>query len=158
MRGAYYAFLREHAPLAERVATLAERLADAPRVLDDARRNLDPALVPPEWIKVAQRSIPAGASFLRESAPGMVPKATSLERAAERAFRPAARAAARSLDEYVAWLRDDLLPRARGTFAIGRDATDAWLKEKELLESDVRINARGLAHAAQAIRKGRALR
>ena len=42
--------------------------------------------------------------------------------------------------------------------AIEEEAPRFGDKEKELLESDVRINARGLAHAAQAIRKGRALR
>ena len=71
-RGAYYAFLREHAPLAERVATLAERLAEAPGVIGDAKRNLDPDLVPREWIDVALRSVPAGAVFLRETAPTML--------------------------------------------------------------------------------------
>src|SRR5205823_8137493 len=64
-RGAYYAFLREHAPLAERVATLAERLAQAPAALEAAKANLDPALVPPEFVEIALRSVPAGATFLR---------------------------------------------------------------------------------------------
>src|SRR2546428_1472006 len=64
-RGAYYAFLREHAPLAERVATLAERLAEAPAELEAAKANLDPALTPPEWVDSALRSVPAGGSGLR---------------------------------------------------------------------------------------------
>src|SRR6266852_2317851 len=45
-------------------------------------------------------------------------------------------AAADALDRYVAWLRADLLPRAKGTFAIGREAFEALLKEKELLDHD----------------------
>src|SRR5207245_4635910 len=61
---------------------------------------------------------------------------SALERAAERAFRPAAAAAANALDAYALWLQKDLLPKARGKFAIGRDAVDAWLKEKELLDHD----------------------
>ncbi|HYU81674.1 MAG TPA: DUF885 family protein, partial [Candidatus Polarisedimenticolia bacterium] len=56
-RGAYYAFLREHAPLAERVATLAERLAEAPAALEAAKANLDPSLVPPEWVEIALRTV-----------------------------------------------------------------------------------------------------
>src|SRR5690348_14060994 len=125
--------MREHAPLAERVATLAERLAHAPAALDAAKANLDPALVPREFVEIALRSVPAGATFLRVAAPAMVPKATALERAAERAFRPAAEAAASALEAYALWLERDLLPKARGRFAIGRDAVDEWLKEKELL-------------------------
>ena len=128
--------MREHAPLAERVATLAERLGEAPAVLSAAKANLDPKLTPPEWIDVALRSIPGGAKFLRETAPAMLPNATSLERAAERAFRPAAEATANALEAYAAWLREDLRPRANGSFAIGRDAVDAWLRDKELVDHD----------------------
>lgn len=128
--------MREHAPLAERVATLAERLREAPAVFSAAKANLDPSLTPPEWIDIALRSIPGGVKFLRETAPAMLPTATSLERAAEHAFRPAAEAAAKALDEYAAWLRDDLRSRATGSFAIGRDAVDAWLRERELLDHD----------------------
>ena len=135
-RGAYYAFLREHAPLAERIATLAERLAEAPAALEAAKANLDPALVPPEFVEIALRSVPAGAAFLRTGATALVPKATALERAAERAFRPAADAAASALDSYALWLEKVLRPKARGKFAIGRDAVDEWLKERELLDHD----------------------
>ena len=135
-RAAVYAFMREHAPLAERVATLAERLGEAPAVISAAKANLDPKLTPPEWIDVALRSIPGGAKFLRETAPAMLPNATSLERAAERAFRPAAEATANALEAYAAWLREDLRPRANGSFAIGRDAVDAWLRDKELVDHD----------------------
>jgi uncharacterized protein (DUF885 family) len=135
-RGAYYAFLREHAPLAERVATLAERLTEAPAALESAKTNLDPALTPPEWVDIALRSVPAGVAFLRTGAPAMLPTATALERAAERAFRPAAEGAAQALERYARWLEKVLRPKARGAFAIGRDAVDAWLKERELLDHD----------------------
>ena len=92
--------------------------------------------MPREWVEIALRSAPAGAVFLRDGAPKMLPTRSSLERAAERAFRPAADDAAAALDRYAAWLEEELLPKARGSFAIGRDAVDAWLKEKELLDHD----------------------
>ena len=92
--------------------------------------------MPPEFVDVALRTIPAGAAFLRTGAPAMLPKATPLDRAADRAFRPVAEAAAKALDEYALWLEKSVLPKARGTFAIGRDAVDAWLKQKELLRHD----------------------
>ncbi len=91
--------------------------------------------MPPEWVEIALRTVPAGAAFLRTDAPALLPKATALDRAAERAFLPAAEAAATALDKYAVWLKK-LRPKARGTFAIGRDAVDAWLKEKELLDHD----------------------
>ncbi|HEV2010036.1 MAG TPA: DUF885 domain-containing protein, partial [Candidatus Limnocylindria bacterium] len=41
-----------------------------------------------------------------------------------------------ALDQYASWLRDDLMRRAKGSFAIGRDAFDALLRDKELLPYD----------------------
>jgi uncharacterized protein (DUF885 family) len=105
-------------------------------VVKAAKANLDPKLTPPEWVDIALRSVPAGAAFLRVGAMAMLPKATALERAAERSFRPVAEAAAKALDGYAAWLETKLRPKARGTFAIGRDAVDAWLKERDLLDHD----------------------
>ena len=134
-RGAYYALLRENAPIEERLAVLAERLAQAPAALDAGRANLDPTLVPPEWVAIAARTAPAGARFLRDQLPRSVPD-TALGRAVGRTIVPVAEAAALALDRYAAWLRSDLEPAARGSFAIGRDAYEALLKEKELLPYD----------------------
>lgn len=134
-RGAYYILLRGYSTLEDRLAMLAERLAEAPAALDAARANLDPARVPPEWVAIAERTAPAGAAFLRGELPKSLPD-TSLGRVVGRALLPAVTAAADALDRYVAWLRADLLPRARGTFAIGRDTFEALLKEKELLDHD----------------------
>ncbi|HKY51706.1 MAG TPA: DUF885 domain-containing protein, partial [Candidatus Limnocylindria bacterium] len=134
-RGAYYILLRQHGMLEERLAALAERLAEAPRALEAARESLDPARVPPEWIDIALRTAPAGAAFLRDELPKSLHD-NALGRVVGRALLPAANAAADALDRYVAWLRADLSPKARGSFAIGRDAFEQLLKEKELLEHD----------------------
>jgi uncharacterized protein (DUF885 family) len=134
-RGAYYTLLRGYSTAEDRLAMLAERLAEAPAALDAARANLDPARVPPEWIAIAERTAPAGAAFLRTELPKALPD-TSLGRAVRVSLIPAANAAADALDRYVAWLRADLLPKARGTFAIGREAFEALWKEKELMDHD----------------------
>lgn len=134
-RGAYYAILREHAPLEERLAILAERLAHAPTALDSARANLDPQRVPLEWVAIALRTVPAGARFLREELPALVPD-TALGRAVRRSIEPAARTAADALEQYAAWLRTDMEPSARGSFAIGREAFERLLRERELLPYD----------------------
>lgn len=134
-RGAYYTLLRAYSTTDDRLAMLAERLAEAPAALDAARANLDSARVPPEWIAIAELTAPAGAAFLRNELPKALPD-TPLGRAVRLALLPAANAAADALDRYVAWLRADLLPKARGSFAIGREAFEALLKEKELLDHD----------------------
>jgi uncharacterized protein (DUF885 family) len=134
-RGAYYSLLRQQGMLEERLSALAERLAEAPAALEAARANLDPARVPAEWIAIAERTAPAGAAFLRDELPKQLPD-NPLGRVVGRALLPAATAAADALDRYAAWLRADLLPNARGTFAIGRETFESLLKEKELLDHD----------------------
>jgi uncharacterized protein (DUF885 family) len=134
-RGAYYALLRTHTRVEDRLATLAERLAEAPAALEAARANLEPSLVPREWIDIATRTAPAGAAFLRAGLVKELPD-TPLGRAVRGSLAPAATAAADALDAYAAWLDSDLRPRAGGSFAIGRDAFEALLKDKELLDHD----------------------
>ncbi|HYK97392.1 MAG TPA: DUF885 domain-containing protein [Candidatus Acidoferrales bacterium] len=133
--GAYYGVTRDYAQVEERLALVTERLEKAPALLDAGRANLDPARVPPEWIAIALRTAPAGARFLREQLPSFVPE-SALGRAVRRGLTPAIEAAADALDRYTAWLRGDLEPKAHASFAIGRDAFEALLAEKELLTHD----------------------
>ena len=133
-RGAYYALIREEAPLEQRLHALAERLEQAPAVLDAARSNLDPDRVPPVWVVVAGETATAGATFVRAVLPSIAPEGS----AAKAALAHAGKRAGDALDAYASWLRDDLMRRSRGTFAIGLDAFEALLREKELLPYDAR--------------------
>ena len=134
-RAAYLPLVRAHASAEERLAVLAERLAEVPAVLDAARANLEPSLVPAEWVAIAERTAPAGAAFVRTELVRAVPD-TALGRLVRPALQAAVTAAADALDRYGAWLRTDLAPAARGSFAIGRDAFEALLRDKELLDHD----------------------
>src|SRR3989442_534414 len=75
-RGAYYAFLRDHAPLADRVAALAERLRAAPAALHAATSQLDPALLPAGGGDLALPTVPAGAALLRDGVNDLLPSGT----------------------------------------------------------------------------------
>ncbi|HVE69428.1 MAG TPA: DUF885 domain-containing protein [Solirubrobacteraceae bacterium] len=133
VRGAYYALLREGAPLEDRLIALAERLERGPAVLDQARANLDPERVPPVWVVVAGETASAGATFVRALVPAAAPDGAP----STPALIGAGKRAGDALDAYASWLRDDLMRRARGTFAIGTDAFEALLRDRELLEHDV---------------------
>lgn len=133
-RGAYYALIREEAPLERRLHDLAVRLEEAPAALDAARANLDADRVPPVWVVVAGETATAGATFVRAVVPSLAPEGS----AAKAALAGAGKRAGDALDAYASWLRDDLMRRARGSFAIGRDAFEALLREKELLPYDAR--------------------
>jgi len=131
-RGAYYALIREEGDVETRLGALAERLEQAPAVLRHAVANLDPDRVPPVYVVVAGESATAGATFVRAVLPSLAPAGSK----AKAALVGAGKRAGDALDQYASWLRDDLMRRAKGSFAIGRDAYDALLREKELLPHD----------------------
>src|SRR5438552_1002399 len=131
-RGAYYALIREEGDVETRLGALAERLDQAPVALRHAVTNLDPERVPPVYVVVAGESASAGATFVRAILPSLAPEGS----VAKAALAGAGKRAGDALDQYAAWLRDDLMRRAKGTFAIGRDAFDALLHDKELLPYD----------------------
>ena len=132
IRGAYYALIREEGDAETRFAALAERLEQAPAVLRHATANLDADRVPPVYVVIAGESATAGATFVRAILPSLAPEGSK----AKAALTGAGKRAGDALDQYAAWLRDDLMRRARGSFAIGRDAFDALLRDKELLGHD----------------------
>ena len=131
-RGAYYALIREEGDADVRFTALAERLEQAPAVLRQATANLDADRVPPVYVVVAGESATAGATFVRAILPSLAPEGSK----ARAALIGAGKRAGDALDQYAAWLRDDLMRRARGSFAIGRDAFDALLRDKELVSHD----------------------
>src|SRR6266542_3211921 len=126
-RGAYYALIREEGDVETRLGALAERLERAPAALRHAVTNLDPERVPPVYVVVAGESATAGATFVRAVLPSLAPEGSK----AKAALAGAGKRAGDALDQYAAWLRDDLMRRAKGSFAIGRDAYDALLRDKE---------------------------
>jgi len=131
-RGAYYALIREEGDVETRLAALAERLAQAPAALRHAITNLDPERVPPVYVVIAGETATAGATFVRAILPSLAPEGSK----AKAALTGAGKRAGDALDQYASWLRDDLMRRAKGSFAIGRDAFDALLRDKELLPYD----------------------
>ncbi|MHB8631284.1 MAG: DUF885 domain-containing protein [Candidatus Limnocylindria bacterium] len=133
-RGAYYALIREEGDSETRLGALAERLEQAPAALRHAVANLDPERVPPVYVVVAGESATAGAIFVRAILPSLAPDGSK----AKAALVGAGKRAGVALDEYASWLRDDLMRRARGSFAIGRDTYDALLRDTELLPHDAR--------------------
>ena len=132
IRGAYYALIRDEGDTETRLGALAERLEQAPAALRHAVANLDPDRVPPVYVVVAGESATAGATFVRAILPSLAPEGSR----ARAALTGAGKRAGDALDQYASWLRDDLMRRAKGSFAIGRDAYDALLRDKELLPYD----------------------
>ena len=134
IRGAYYPLIRETLVLDDRLARLVERLARAGDVLAAARENIDPDRTPPVWVVVAGEQAAAGATFVRAVLPSVAPEGSDVKRD----LLAAGKRAGDALDAYAAWLRDDLMRRARGGWAVGVDTFERLLKERDLTDHDQR--------------------
>lgn len=114
----YLVVKRDYAPLDERVRFVIARQEQIPKLLADARKNLDD--VPRISVELALEELPANIDFLRHD----VVQAFAAVKSPELTARLAASTdkATRALADFGAWMKKDLLPRARPEFAIGRAA------------------------------------
>jgi uncharacterized protein (DUF885 family) len=128
--GAIGELLTEDTLTPDRLRALTERLWQIRRLLDEARRNLRG----PTAELAVRKAIELGSAakgFLAETLPKAVQPADV--KSAEN-FRAADGDATRALDDFVGWLSRDLLPRAHGDFALGRERLLEKLKLAEGLE------------------------
>lgn len=129
--GAHSVLAREDVPLEERLARIAARLARARAACDAAVANLDADRTAPVHVVVAGEMAAAGATFVRAYLPSVAP-----EGPAKRDLLIAGQEAAAAFERFAAWLRDDVMKRARGSVAIGRDVLDALLRRHHLIALD----------------------
>jgi uncharacterized protein (DUF885 family) len=112
----------------DRLRAINARLGKIRDLLDEARRNLRPAaseLAVRRAIEEAQ----SAKSFIAETLPKAmqgVPNPKLLED-----LRNASGDASRALDDFAGWLTRDLLPRAHGDFALGRERLMETLRRGE---------------------------
>jgi uncharacterized protein (DUF885 family) len=124
----YTMVVREYAPAEERGKALLERLKAMPRYLEIAVENLKAGYdVPAVWTEVAIETLDGADLFWRESLQPFVKKAGGK---GNEEFQDAAEGARRLLLKFKSFLKDDLLPRCDGSFAVGRDLFD-FLLDKE---------------------------
>lgn len=122
-------------PVSDVASALQQRLLAVPGHLRGARRILAeaPELVPEAWLEGALAESEAGAQFLRQ-----LPGHAAVVRAYSSNGRiaQAAEEAARALDNFAAFLRRVVGPRAQGQFACGRDHFERVLKHRHFLDCD----------------------
>jgi uncharacterized protein (DUF885 family) len=122
--------IRDFAPLAERARSLVSRLRQAPGLLDQAKANLDscPRIHVETAIEQAsglrfllQRDLPAALEGLDDSA--LLSE-----------FGEANESAGSAVDSFIAWLKDDLLPRSNADFAYGPERFRKLLSHVDFIE------------------------
>ncbi len=130
--GVYALVVREFAPLPERMKSVLGRLRATPRVLQDSRLWVIPPEVPKVWAEVALESTQQGVGLFAAFVPMLAEAVPDIKEE----VLAAAQAAAAALQEHAAWIEQEVLPKAQGDFAVGKDLFDEMLREDHMVDYD----------------------
>jgi uncharacterized protein (DUF885 family) len=138
--------LFDYAPLAERARRVLSKLRQVPRLIQAARDNVkDP---PGIFIKAGLETMRGTQRFIDEDLPRAFGDIGDLHLLGDLA--DAATEAATAVGGYAQYLEEDLAPRSRGSFRLGRDR----FEEKLRLEEGITLSAdRLLAIAMRELRE-----
>jgi len=128
--GVFLLLVRDFAPFRVRMRSVLGRLRDVPRVLAQGRACLVVDRVPRVWAEVALESATQGRKLFTVLVPLLALRTPWLF---PRIFTAARRAAA-ALAEYANFLRTDVVPNARGDFAIGKPLFEEMLHDEHFLD------------------------
>ncbi len=131
--GVFLLIVRDFAPLPQRLQSALGRVRETPRVLREAMANVIPERVPRVWAETAlEQARQAPGLYL-----GLLP-AIAAENAPELQadLTQAGQEAAQAVQEFIAFLENDVLPRAAGDFAAGKNLFDEMLREEHMVDYD----------------------
>lgn len=128
--GIFLLLVKDFAPLPERMRSVLGRLREVPRVLEQGKANVVPESVPRVWAEIAYESAQQGTKLFSLLIPVLSVRVPLL---APRLIR-AARRAARALADYATFLKDEVIPRAQGDFAVGKDLFEEMLQQNHFLD------------------------
>lgn len=123
---------RDFAPAKERLGSVIGRLRAVPAVLAAMRANVDNP--PREFTDLALRVAKGSVGFYRGTVAAWAVDAAAGDSALLREFTLANEAAASAMDSAFHWLKDDLLPRSKGAYAIGPELFAAKLRAEEMVD------------------------
>jgi uncharacterized protein (DUF885 family) len=124
--------LFDYAPLAERARRVVSKLHQVPRLLQAARDNIkEPAGI---FVKVGLESLRGALRFIEDD----LPRAFSAldDPFLLRDLADASTEASNAIGRYVQYLEEDLAPRARGPFRLGRERMQEKLRLDEGIALD----------------------
>ena len=123
---------REFAPADARMRSVIAREVAALRNLDAARINLQPSQTPKVSIDIALQQMPATIGFFNHDVPLAFAKVA--DGPDKQAFARANTNLIAAIQNYAQWLKDDLMPKASGDYAIGADAYRRMLKDGDMVD------------------------
>ncbi|MGQ9633088.1 MAG: DUF885 domain-containing protein [Bryobacteraceae bacterium] len=123
---------RNFAPPAQRLRSVIARLRAVPALLESMRINVqDP---PKEYTEFAIRLAEGSVGFLGDAVRGWGMQAAGDDAALRRELDEASAQAARAMSDAATWLKEDLLPRSHGSFAIGAGNFSRKLLYDEMID------------------------
>ncbi|MBV9122784.1 MAG: DUF885 domain-containing protein [Planctomycetes bacterium] len=123
---------RDFAPAGDRLRSVIARLKLAPAVLTALRANIDNP--PREFTELAIRMGDGAVTFFQDSVSSWAEEAAGKDDVLLAEFEAANTAFLKALREGVAWMKDDLLPRSRGHFALGAENFHRKLLYEEMVD------------------------
>ena len=129
-RAAYMIMKRKFAPPTDRLKSLIAREQKMPAFLDEGRRNLDnPARI---FTEIAIEQIDGNIRFFRDDVTAAFAEVTDKALLAE--FTKTNKAAMAALAGYKTFLQKELLPKSKGSFAIGAETYAKALSANEMID------------------------
>jgi uncharacterized protein (DUF885 family) len=121
-----------HAPVPERARRVLSKLRQTKRMIQAARDNIkDP---PGIFVKVGLETFRGALKFIHDDLPKAFSALDDMHLLGDLA--DASTEAAQAIGSYVQYLEDDLSPRARGSFRLGRNAFERKLQLEEGIDLD----------------------
>jgi uncharacterized protein (DUF885 family) len=121
--------LRDFAPFPKRLESVRARLSEVPKVLKEGKENLEPRKVPKVWAETALEGAKRSIPLFRLVIPAL---SLRVPRLAPKVIRESRRAA-RVLEDYAQFLEREILPKAQGDFAAGKELFEEILHEDHML-------------------------
>ena len=123
---------RNFAPPHDRLKSIIARLKATPATFAALKANIDNP--PKEFTDLAIRMGEGSIEFYQTSVKDWAKEAAGKDEALFKEFDAANTAVVKAFEEIVAWMKKDLLPRSKGSFALGADTFMKQLRYEELLD------------------------
>ena len=123
---------REFAPAEARMHSVTAREVAALKNLEAARSNLQPALTPKVFVDIALQQMPATIGFFNNDVPLAFAKVA--DGPDKQALAKANANLIAAIQDYAQWLKNDLMPKASGDYAIGAAAYRRMLLDDDMVD------------------------
>lgn len=123
---------RDFAPLADRLKSTIEREKAIPAMLKQGKKNLVAVQVPRIYAEIALEQMPGIVSFFETDVP--LAFESVKDDTLKQEFRAANKDVISALKDYAVFVEKEILPNARGNFAIGPDTYQKKLLYDELVD------------------------